>query len=51
MLTLPDAIISLLNPLIRVWGITNRGKRWYKGGLHYLITNKAYTGTAGRIMT
>ena len=32
-------------------GITNRGKRWYKGGLHYLLTNEAYTGTAvwGRI--
>ena len=27
-------------------GITNRGKRWYKGGLHYLLTNEAYTGTA-----
>ena len=27
-------------------GITNRGKRWYKGGLHYLMTNEAYTGTA-----
>ena len=26
-------------------GITNRGKRWYKGGLHYLLTNEAYTGT------
>ena len=32
-------------------GITNRSKRWYKGGLHYLLTNEAYTGTAvwGRI--
>ena len=32
-------------------GITNRGNRWYKGGLHYLLTNEAYTGTAvwGRI--
>ena len=32
-------------------GITNRGKRWNKGGLHYLLTNEAYTGTAvwGRI--
>ena len=27
-------------------GITNRGRRWYKNGLHYLLTNKAYTGTA-----
>ena len=27
-------------------GITNRGKRWYKGGLHYLLTNEVYTGTA-----
>ena len=27
-------------------GITNRGRRWYKGGLHYLLTNEAYTGTA-----
>ena len=27
-------------------GITNRGKRWYKGGLHYLLTNEAYTGIA-----
>ena len=26
-------------------GVTNRGKRWYKGGLHYLLTNEAYTGT------
>ena len=26
-------------------GITNRGRRWYKGGLHYLLTNEAYTGT------
>ena len=25
-------------------GVTNRGKRWYKGGLHYLLTNEAYTG-------
>ena len=32
-------------------GNTNRGNRWYKGGLHYLLTNEAYTGTAvwGRI--
>ena len=27
-------------------GITNRGKRWNKGGIHYLLTNEAYTGTA-----
>ena len=27
-------------------GITNRGKRWYKGGLHYLLTNEAYIGIA-----
>ncbi len=27
-------------------GITNRGRRWYKGGLYYLLTNEAYTGTA-----
>ena len=27
-------------------GVTNRGRRWYKGGLHYLLTNEAYTGTA-----
>ena len=27
-------------------GITNRGKRWNKGGLHYLLRNEAYTGTA-----
>ena len=27
-------------------GLTNRGTRWYKGGLHYLLTNEAYTGTA-----
>ncbi len=27
-------------------GVTNRGKRWYKGGLHYVLTNEAYTGTA-----
>ena len=25
--------------------ITNRERRWYKGGLHYLLTNEAYTGT------
>ena len=27
-------------------GITNRGKRWYKSGLAYLLSNEAYTGTA-----
>ena len=27
-------------------GITNRGKRWRKNALHYLLTNEAYTGTA-----
>ena len=27
-------------------GVANRGKRWNKGGLHYLLTNEAYTGTA-----
>ena len=27
-------------------GITNRGKRWNKGGLHYLLTNEAYTAAA-----
>ncbi len=27
-------------------GITNRGKRWLKGTLHYLLTNESYTGTA-----
>ena len=27
-------------------GVTNRGKRWYKGGLHYLLTNEPYTGAA-----
>ncbi len=27
-------------------GITNRGRRWYKGGLHCVLTNEAYTGTA-----
>ena len=25
--------------------LNDRGKRWYKGGLHYLLTNEAYTGT------
>ena len=27
-------------------GITNRGKRWYKGTLHYVLRNEAYTGAA-----
>ena len=27
-------------------GITNQGKRWYKGTLHYVLRNEAYTGTA-----
>ena len=27
-------------------GITNRGRRWYKGTLHYVLRNEAYTGTA-----
>ena len=27
-------------------GVTNRGRRWRKGGLHYLLTNEAYMGTA-----
>ena len=27
-------------------GVTNRGKRWNKGGLHYVLRNEAYTGTA-----
>ena len=27
-------------------GITNRGKRRYKGTLHYVLRNEAYTGTA-----
>ena len=27
-------------------GITNKGKRWHKTGLHYVLTNEAYTGTA-----
>ncbi len=27
-------------------GITNRGNRWNKGSLHYVLTNEAYTGTA-----
>ena len=25
-------------------GVTNRGKRWYKGTLHYVLRNEAYTG-------
>ena len=33
-------------------GITNKGKRWYKSSLAYLMSNEAYTGTAvwGRIV-
>ena len=27
-------------------GVTNRGKRWYKGTLHYVLRNEAYTGIA-----
>ncbi len=27
-------------------GIMNRGNRWNKGSLHYMLTNEAYTGTA-----
>ena len=27
-------------------GRHNRGKRWYKGTLHYVLRNEAYTGTA-----
>ena len=27
-------------------GITNRGKRWYKGTLHYVLRKEAYTGAA-----
>ena len=27
-------------------GITNRGKRWYRRTLHYVLRNEAYTGTA-----
>ena len=26
-------------------GITNRGRRWQKNVVHYLLTNEAYTGT------
>ena len=28
------------------WGITNKGWRWHKTGLYYLLTNEAYTGTS-----
>ena len=31
---------------LNVRGVANRGKRWNKGGLHYLLTNEAYTGAA-----
>ena len=27
-------------------GVTNKGRRWHKNGLHYVLTNEAYTGTA-----
>ena len=27
-------------------GVTNRRKRWNKGGLHYVLRNEAYTGAA-----
>ena len=27
-------------------GITNKGWRWHKTGLYYLLTNEAYTGTS-----
>ena len=27
-------------------GIMNRGMRWFKNGLHYLLNNEAYAGTA-----
>ena len=27
-------------------GITNKGKRWQRTSLHYVLTNEAYTGTA-----
>ena len=27
-------------------GVTNRGTRWSKSSLHYLLTNETYTGTA-----
>ncbi len=34
-------------------GITNKGKRWRRNSLHYVLTNEAYTGTAiwGRTTT
>ena len=34
-------------------GITNKGRRWGRTGLHYVLTNEAYTGTAiwGRTTT
>ncbi len=34
-------------------GVTNKGKRWGRTGLHYVLTNEAYTGTAiwGRTTT
>ena len=34
-------------------GVTNKGKRWQRTGLHYVLTNEAYTGTAvwGRTTT
>ena len=32
-------------------GVTNRGKRWYKGTLHYVLRNEAYTGTAVWVRT
>ena len=27
-------------------GVTNKGRPWHKTGLHYLLTNEVYTGTA-----
>ena len=27
-------------------GITIKGRRWHKAGLHYVLTNEAYTGTS-----
>ena len=38
--------IPLINYELNDRGITNRGKRWYKGTLHYVLRNEAYTGTA-----
>ena len=34
-------------------GVTNKGKRWRRNSLHYVLTNEAYTGTAiwGRTTT